>query len=402
MNHSTSSVLGLVAASLLVACGSSTESSSAAPAGATPPTAPAAAEQTPPAPSCPSGAGVAIDSGKIVARVSIDGRAPIKAVLDTGASVSVFRKDAVTQSAADVTVAGRTIHLARATVSDDVIASLRMPDVHAVLGGDVFAGLALTVDYPRSVVMLDDAVDERALAACAHVAAAHDWVPFTVSGDLFVRGSMEGKDGWLLLDTGASLGVVTESTFTALSATRARPALTGFYTPAAVGTFWAKLTTLDSITVGGLSIEHVVARTIEDDMIGNAPGKGDFLGVVPSDFFAHTMVTFDYAKKRLRLAPAKDDPTKLPSRFFPIGIGLEERLDLPVHVGAVLAGSAAADAAIAVGDEIVEVAGRRMADLDAYTRAWTLVTGTPKAQVVVKLRHEGVERVVTLESRDLL
>ena len=49
---------------------------------------------------------VAIDSGKIVARVSIDGRAPIKAVLDTGASVSVFRKDAVTQSAADVTVAG--------------------------------------------------------------------------------------------------------------------------------------------------------------------------------------------------------------------------------------------------------------------------------------------------------
>lgn len=337
-----------------------------------------------------------------MANVTIDGHAPIKAVLDTGASSSVFRHDVASAGGADVSVAGKTVHLDRVAISDDAVDSLRIPEVRAVLGGDVFRDYALTVDYPRSVVMLDEALDEATLAACPHVEPAAPWTSFTMNGDLYVKGSMEATDGWLLLDTGASLGVVTETTFAALSAARPRPAIGGFYTPAAAGTFWAKLTTIGSITVGGVRVEHLVTRTADDEILGRAPGGAALLGVVPSDFFAHTMVTFDYPKKRLRLAPAKDDSPTLATRFFPIGIGLEEKLDLPVHVASVLVGSSAAEANVAVGDEIVEVGGRRMADLDPYTRAWTVVAGTANASIAVKLRHDGVERVVSLVTRDLL
>lgn len=391
---------------MVAACssgGSSGGGAPAAPSAASP--APIASEETAaPAPTCPEGTAFSQTAGKVVANVSFDGRPPLKVVLDTGADRTIVKSSVGAKaSGADVTVAGRTVHLDHVTIDDATIATLRMPEVQAVLGADVFGHFAFTLDYLRGRMMLDESVDDAALAACQHIESPREWVPMkTIGGALYVQGNMEDVAGWLLLDTGASFGVLTSSTYEALAAKRPRVALSGFYTPAAIGTFWAKLTAVERVEVGGLGAAHVLSRTVDDGLMPSGPGGASLLGVVPSDFFGRTLVTFDYPRRRVRFALGKDQPERLPSKFFPVGISLEEKLDPPIHVAAVLPGSAAAEGDVAAGDEIVAVDGRAIATMDPYARAWSLGAGTMGATLAVKLRRGDVERELSLVTRDLL
>ena len=327
-------------------------------------------------------------------------------VLDTGA-FSSFADTSLAARVKDrevnVSVGGTEKKIRFDTM--DVRAAMRM-DVAGVLGQDVF-GEVLTIDYPRKRFLIDaklDADRDADLRACDHVKGAPATVDAIHEYFLHVRGSVEGKQGWFLVDTGASLGATRKSVFAAIDQANPRPSLGGFYTPAAVGKFWARMATVGSMEVGGHEVEHVLTRTIDDKLM--TPPKGiapeDFLGVLPSLYLQHFMVTADFVAKKLRLDPAKDDSLREPTILYAVGIGLEERLEPPVIVADVLPGSAAAEAGIERGDELLAIDGKSVASLDAYTRAFRLVTPHRNADIEVTVKHAGVESTKVLLARDLL
>lgn len=210
--------------------------------------------------------------------------------------------------------------------------SLRIPDAVGIIGRDVIGNGVLTVDYPRNRIWLDIPRDEAALVACEHVAPGTAEVDVVDDGFLYVRGKAETTDGYFLVDTGASLGAMPESVFDTLDASVPRPWLGGFYTPAMLGKFWAKLTIVRSLEVGGARVEEIATRTTPDD---KPPGtnaiaqKERFLGVLPSGYLSHFMVTFDYPAKRLRLAAKKDDSLSEPRAFFTRGCRSANRSTRP-------------------------------------------------------------------------
>jgi S1-C subfamily serine protease len=132
------------------------------------------------------------------------------------------------------------------------------------------------------------------------------------------------------------------------------------------------------------------------------PDERPFLGVLPGLFFKHFVVTFDYPAGELRIDGFVDDPRREPSMAYPFGFGIAESLQTPIVITQVLAGSSAEEEGIAVGDVLVEIGGHAMANLDAYSRSWTMVGFEEGQTVSATLTHEDVEYEVELEARDLL
>lgn len=407
------STAGLTAATLtlatlaLAACGSADEAGpgpgSAAPGpGAAPTAEPGPA--TPP-PACPAGEPFRLVANKIVLDVSIDGGPRQKWFLDTGAPETVADKSIADQvmgkGSVKLTAGGVTKELAPGVM--DVRTASRM-DVVGVLGQDFF-GEVLTLDYPRSRLWIEPELNEPALAACDHVAGKASTVDATYEDFLYVRGTAEGRPGWFLVDTGASMGALTKGVFAELDAKHPRPSLTGYYTPAAIGKFWARLTTVGYLEVGTHKVEHVLTRTTDDKLLPSpkvATAGEPLLGVLPSGFMRHFMVTTDFKKHKLRIDPKKGDSLREPTSVYPLGIGLAENLSGPAIVSAVLPGSAAAAAGIVPGDEIVSADGAALAPMDPFERPFRLVGDKAGQTVDVEVKHEGAVTSHELVAKVLL
>ncbi len=388
---------------LLAGCSSSAEPSpNAPPPGTQPGTEDAPAPSAPAA--CPEGEAFRLVSAKVVVQVSINGGAPKPWVLDTGAPTSVADAsiaDDVKGKDVTLSVGGVTRHIGRIAVMD-MSEALRM-DVAGIIGHDVF-GEVLTLDYPRKRFWIAEGLDDAGMRACTHVRGEPTTVDAVYEDYVYVRGSAEGKPGWFLVDSGASFGAMPNGVFAELQAAHPRAAVEGFYTPAAIGTFWAKLTTIARLEVGGARVEDITTRTLDDGMLPapKALGDGPLLGVLPSGFLRHFMVTVDFTKQKVRLDAERDAELREPHAAFPVGIGLETKTDAPVHVAQVLAGSAAEEAGIVVGDEVVAIDGKPLASMDPYERPWRLVGPEAGTTVKVTIAHDGAQTTHSLVTRDLL
>jgi hypothetical protein len=219
-----------------------------------------------------------------------------------------------------------------------------------------------------------------------------------------VRGDAEGTPGWFLVDSGASYGATRKGPFAALNAAHPRPVMSGFYTPALVGTFWAEAATIGWLEVSGLRVDHVFTRTIDDDVLAPPTpiGSDTFLGVLPSGYLHHFMVTVDFEKKKLRLDATKDDMLREPTQLYVLGISLEQTPTTPVHVASVLPGSPAAADGIVVGDEIVGVEGMSFASIQPFLWPFKLASATEGAMIHVDVKHGDTTTTHTIVTRDLL
>ena len=321
---------------------------------------------------CPDGQPMDDLFGKPIFDVVIDGLGPLPFVWDTGAPSSVMDDDVramLGDPPWDFTIGDEDIQVAW-MYSTDVNAFLNSSTVAGVIGTDVMRNFIVTVDPLRNVYWLDTERDEAALLACTHVDGDPVDVVYLEQDYLFVPGKVEDLEGWMLVDTGASLGATPDPHFDALQATAPRPVLDGFYTPAAIGTFWARLATLGSMEVAGKRIDRILTRTLPGDLLPSpvTPDGGPMLGVLPTRYLEHFMLTVDYPAGTLRMDGYAGMPAEEPALFFPVGIGLAESVSPPVLVAQVLPGSAAEEAGVAVGDEVVAVNGWDMASLSPLDR----------------------------------
>jgi hypothetical protein len=299
-------------------------------------------------------------------------------------------------------MAGKSVKMG---LSFDPNPVLNIPGVVGIVGSDFAYKFAVTVDYPRSRFWLDDVRDEAALLACPHVEGSPAFVDFTMASYLYVQGHLEGTAGWYLVDTGATFGAVPNTVFDQIDTAKPRPLLPGFYTPAAVGTFWARLSTLGAVETGGKTVSRILLRTIDDNLLAN-PGSPPsasqpLLGLLSHDFLANYLVTVDFHQKKLRLDTAKGASLMGGTKVWVSGIGLEDNTTPPIHVAAVLPGSAAADKGVAVGDEVQKIQGQTIDAIDPYNRPWMLVGKAP-GTIAVTVAHAGVPQDLMLDLRDLL
>lgn len=343
-------------------------------------------------------------SGKPLIDVMFGDKGPYKFVYDTGAPSSGMDTklyDEVGAGPYALEIAGQ--HIEIPLIQTVPSAALGIPGVSGIIGGDVMKGFAVSLDFSRKRFWLEPTRDEDALLGCTHVSGEPVEVEWIQASYLFVPGKMDSADGWLLVDSGASLGAVPESVFTQIDTAAPRPALEGFYTPAAIGTFWSKLSTVGKIEVGGLAVEHLSIRTIGDGAIPvSSSVPGPLLGVLPTDYLKHFLVTVDYPGKILRLDPVTGLDSEEPTRFFTVGIGLESKTELPQHVAQVLAGSAAEEAGILIGDEVTAIQGQSIESISPYQRPFGLVSPQAGATIGVTVLRNGVEESFELEARDLL
>jgi hypothetical protein len=358
----------------------------------------------PPSPKavCPTGESFSDLAGKVGVKVRINEKGPFTFFLDTGAPTTVFRSQLAAEAAsATIEAGGITTTLAK--VGMDPGPDPRLP-VDGVLGMDFIGDHMLTIDYPRLKWWVEAERNDAALLACDHVEGKPEEVPYIRRQYLFVRGGIESLDGWLLVDSGASLGGTLKSTFATLDAKKKRPALTGFYTPAAIGTFWAELTTLGSVRFGSHEVRSVLTRTVDDELLSapKFPGGGELLGLFPSDTLRLFMVTIDPRAKTIRFDAEKGQDNVGAHKYYATGIALSDSLETHTKVNEVLEGSAAAEAGVVPGDEVVSVDGQKLASMDPYARSWGLVSPTEGMKITVVIRHGTEEKSLELEARDLL
>ncbi len=164
----------------------------------------------------------------------------------------------------------------------------------------------------------------------------------------------------------------------------------------------ATYTVGDRELVAGHKVEHIVTRTIDDAMIPTPQLDAPFLGVLPTGYLRHFLMTVDYPAGKLRLDGYADLPPREPDSFFALGIGFEQVTSPPIHVTQVLPGSSAADEGIAVGDELVKVGGADFASLTPYQRPWAMIDQSEHTAVPVTVLRAGKTISVTLETRKLL
>jgi len=403
--HALAAALVFGTSGLVLACSGGGEGgASVAPPQVAPPAMPEAGPTESPEPSavCPEGHRFTKLGNKIVMPATVAGR-PMKVIYDSGAPetwVAQSLASTVGRGAVTVAFAGRTVELPHVTFG----AIPALPGVDAVIGSDVVAELVVTVDYPRSRLWLDEKLDEKTLLACDHVEGAPAIVDVTMDGYMFVRGKLESLEGWFLVDTGATFGVVPKRVFAELTARAPRATLTGFHTPAAVGTFWADFAMVGSMQTGDRAVGDILVRTVDDGMIGPAPtNDAPLLGVLPHDYLSRFLVTLDLPHGKLRLDRVKAGANVGATRYWTSGISLEATTGAPVHVTSVLPGSAAAEQGVVAGDEVTALDGVAIAAVAPFDRPWRLLTRDAAGTVAVTVLHEGgAPRELALDTRDLL
>lgn len=358
-----------------------------------------------PAAECPTGVPLDSVAGKPVVTVTIDGRGPYRFVYDTGAPTSVADLDLrglIGTGTVALELGGQRVEYGPFEYYD-LDSGLRA-DIDGLLGGDVMRRFVVTLDVSRSRYWLDLARDEAALRACAHTRGEPVELEYLLDGYYFVPGHAEDIPGWFLVDSGASLGVLTDATVDTLLDAAPRPFLENFYTPAAIGTFWARLLTVGQLEVGGLTVRDILTRSVPNTLIRTPrfPDGRPFLGVLPSGYLRHFLVTLDHPTGRLRLDRYADDSGVETRTRFAVGVSLSRTTRFPPQIARVLPGSDAERAGVLPGDELHRIDGVGLDTLDPYSWSWALTTRTPGVIVTLDLVRAGAPLRMEVRAGDWL
>jgi len=354
---------------------------------------------------------IEIVDGHIFVRVRIDGKGPLRMLLDTS-SINVLLPDVARtlKLQAEPATPGRgdgSVGVVRASRMDiggvvidkpvfatfDLKEFLRrvegVDDVAGVIGFEVLKRMPVTIDYAAGKLTLHDP------ATFTFAGKAHS-VPITFRGTMpQVKGRIDGIDGVFDIGTGARASLTLALPFVTANnlATRygAKQAVIAGATPR--GPVRGLLARAEELDIGGVSVGKPVAVLVTAPAA--EPGAEADAGSIGYGVLRRFTPTFDYGRSVVYLEPAAAMAEA--DAFERAGLWLE-RGPKGLIVVDVVAGGPAAAAGLKAGDTITAVNGKGAGTLSLAT-ARAALRGAAGTKVRLQAGPAG-ERTLIL--RDLI
>ena len=241
--------------------------------------------------------------GQIEIQVSIEGRAPIWFILDSGAEFSMIDAEVAKTLKLKPENATVTIGPLRMTGLDLTLWNLdnfrrQKREIRGVIGCELFETYVVTIDFQKKVIVLNDpSTFRRNPAASAFPLTFDGRLPVIETKMKFGQRVVRPR---LMIDTGASTAVILRHPF----AREHRLFASG-----------DKTTTSETVAVGARPFVTLAATEITFgrwtfpnpgvEAYGTPAGAGGYTsndGVLGNDLLQHFRVTFDYSRKLLYLA----------------------------------------------------------------------------------------------------
>jgi PDZ domain-containing protein/aspartyl protease len=211
----------------------------------------------------------------------------------------------------------------------------------------------------------------------------------------------------LMLDTGASKTTLFEDVVEPLAKTSTwRPALRGLVAPTLYATSSARLCRVARVEIRGgagtaeaTNVDVALIQNPLSNELGRLAGE-PVHGLIGYSFLERFRVAFDYPRRVLWLDPIPGFRTTRPYEHVHVGLQLE-RESGRVLVVAVAEGSPAAEAGVAIGDELVAVDSQPVAHL-GWVELTRRLEGAPGTPITLTLRRGDLERSYDLRRRRLL
>lgn len=364
-------------------------------------------------------------SGNVVVPVSIAGKPPISVVFDSG-GVNVVTPDAARRlglaGSGGVDVAGvgtgteratvanaGTLQIGQARLSDQQFLVLPLPYafVHAmhdvttdgIVGFELLASFRTTIDYAARTVTFAsfDSPPPAPLPGAVTL-------PFRSDGHTpYVQATIDGASGLFEVDTGNSGGLIVFDPFAKAHGLFATAPRVAYVSPGGIGgPVPAALVRGNEFTLAGLTIRRPMVQ-LANQQAGGFSSR-TIAGNIGADILQRYTVTFDYRARTVTFAPNGQSMPEFPTDRT--GLSLNQHDPAAVDVIGVAPNSPAAAAGVGVGDEILAVNGKPVAQ---YTDAElsSAIHGLAGRTLRLTLRKAGTPPngptvEVRLTPRDLL
>jgi Aspartyl protease/PDZ domain len=354
----------------------------------------------------------------IYVQVKIDGKGPYRMLCDTGganvvtpeamkamslASEGALQGRGVGEASEDVGVAKvQTLQLGEVTLRDQtffVYPMAAFTQVEGVsssglMGYEVFKRFVVTVDYENHRLTLT-------LPSAFTYTGKGTVVPFKFNNHIpQVAGEIDGVPGLFDIDTGSRASLDLFGPFVEKNGLKARypgkvQGVTGWGVGGAVR---ATVSRARELKLGGVAVKApVTALTLQE--------KGAFTdpyvaGNVGAGVLKRFNIVFDYSHQQMILEP--NAAYAQPDTFDRAGMWMNEAEGGSFEVMDVFAGSAAAEAGVAVGDRLLAVDGKPVSDIGLPALRQRFRTDAPGTKVHLKVRTKDAEREVVVTLRDLV
>jgi len=293
----------------------------------------------------------------------------------------------------------KSVSLGGLTLPDQVFGTMNSSGWIAVEGANS-AGLlgyefvkraVLSIDYARRTLTF---IKQTAFQPPQGATA----IPFTFSEHVpMVSGALDGFPGEFEIDTGSRGALTLMAPFASahglIDKYHATHSATVGY--GVGGPSKALLARGGTLTLGSVTIDAPVAEITTDK--GGAAEAARTAGNIGGDLLKRFTLTLDYAHQTLWLQPNALAAT--PEVFDRSGLWISRAGDGGIAIADVATGSAAADAGLAVGDEIVSINGQPARGIELYALRERF-KGPVGTRFELRLHSEHGDRTVVLKLAD--
>lgn len=220
---------------------------------------------------------------------------------------------------------------------------------------------------------------------------------------VLVEATVEGVPVTALVDTGAAYSIVDPDLISDLGG-KGRPVLSGVRINQSGGNVDATLTRVETLKVGGATVEGAVVAQIGDNVLGNTSAEvGQEVRLfVGGTFLRHFLLTLDYTTDKISLRPYADMGHIDPDEWLGPGLRFQDGPGGDLVVYDVFGGSAAEAAGVQEGWRLAEIEGKSVAGYSPEAFAVYLSSFDEGTVLDFGFRIEGSIQVVSIDIEDQL
>lgn len=362
----------------------------------------------------PAGAHSAVVPAKVIARYffvegQINGK-PATFIVDSGAAMNVLSPEAATKfgisggvkvpavGAGEKATEARIVKIDRFDVgplalTDEQAVVVPLPPAlrcDGLVGYGFLKRFATTFDYAAGKLTFSDPATFKAPANALALELRVD------AGIPTVPGTLEGADGWFSLDTGANGTLTVMSPFVEENKLRDKlpKGTTRIAGKGVGGLVMGEQVDLASVTFGNLRLPTMPAYL--SAARAGALAKKNLIGNAGAQIFERFRMTLDYANHKAYFEPAD----RFNGPFERDRSGLAMDFDGTRHVVIGMIDGPAKDSGVQVGDEVVAIDGKALAEVHPLeaSNALRQQAGTV---VTLKIRRGSALKELKLTLRDL-